>query len=83
MLSEFLQFVIAPWKDFALDWVSRCSADGEGEYALSTGSTADLISRATVDWLPFSEVFKALVKLMNALSVHFTTCLESAPGNTA
>jgi hypothetical protein len=31
-LLEFLQLVIAPWKDFALDWVARCAADGEGEY---------------------------------------------------
>lgn len=76
MLSEFLQLVIAPWKDFALDWVSRCSADGEGECALSTESTADLIGRASVDWLLFSKVFEALVKLMNTLSVHFTTRLD-------
>jgi hypothetical protein len=29
-LSEYLQLVIAPWKDFASDWVARCSTDGEG-----------------------------------------------------
>ncbi|KAI0246513.1 hypothetical protein BJV78DRAFT_1286317 [Lactifluus subvellereus] len=58
--QEFLQLVIAPWKDFALDWVSRCSADGE------------------VDWLLFSKVFEALVKLTNTLSVHFTTRLDEA-----
>ncbi|KAI0245997.1 hypothetical protein BJV78DRAFT_1365093, partial [Lactifluus subvellereus] len=28
--QESLQLVIAPWKDFALPWVSRCSADGGG-----------------------------------------------------
>ncbi|KAI0246509.1 glycosyl transferase family group 2-domain-containing protein [Lactifluus subvellereus] len=38
MLSEFLQLLIAPWKDFTLDWVSRCSADSGGEYALSASS---------------------------------------------
>ena len=82
MLSEFFQLVIAPWKDFALDWVSRCSADDEGGYGLSTESAADLISRATVDWLLFSKVFEALVKLMNTLSIHFTTRLdESAVSN--
>ncbi|KAN0134507.1 hypothetical protein V8E53_007653 [Lactarius tabidus] len=58
--QEFLQVVISPWKDFALDWVARCSTDGK------------------VDWNLFSKVFKALVKLMNALSRHFTTCLDAS-----
>ncbi|KAH9023733.1 SAC3/GANP/Nin1/mts3/eIF-3 p25 family-domain-containing protein [Lactarius pseudohatsudake] len=62
--QEFLQVVIASWKDFALDWVARCYIDGE------------------VDWVLFSKVFETLVKLMNALSLHFTTRLdESAVSN--
>ncbi|KAH9023008.1 SAC3/GANP/Nin1/mts3/eIF-3 p25 family-domain-containing protein [Lactarius hengduanensis] len=62
--QEFLQVVIASWKDFALDWVTRCYVDGE------------------VDWVLFSKVFETLVKLMNALSLHFTTRLdESAVSN--
>jgi hypothetical protein len=32
LFLEFLQVVIAPWRDFALDWVARCSTDGEGEH---------------------------------------------------
>ena len=29
---EYLQLVIAPWKDFASDWVARCTTDDEGVY---------------------------------------------------
>ena len=32
MILEYLQLVIAPWKDFALDWVARCSTDNQGVY---------------------------------------------------
>ena len=32
MILEYLQMVIAPWKDFALDWIARCSTDNEGVY---------------------------------------------------
>ncbi|KAH9172536.1 SAC3/GANP/Nin1/mts3/eIF-3 p25 family-domain-containing protein [Lactarius sanguifluus] len=56
--QEFLQVVIASWKDFALDWVARCYSRWRGK------------------------VFETLVKLMNALSLHFTTRLdESAVSN--
>ncbi|KAI9457223.1 SAC3/GANP/Nin1/mts3/eIF-3 p25 family-domain-containing protein [Lactarius psammicola] len=58
--QEFLQVVIAPWKDFALDWVARCYTDSE------------------VDWVLFSRVFETLVRLMNALSLHFTTRLDQS-----
>ena len=72
--------VIAPWKDFALDWVARCSTDGEGECAFH--ETKSLLSpelaRFAVDWNLFSKVFEALVRLMNALSQHFTTRLDSS-----
>ncbi|KAI9438957.1 SAC3/GANP/Nin1/mts3/eIF-3 p25 family-domain-containing protein [Lactarius indigo] len=62
--QEFLQVVIASWKDFAQDWVARCYVDDE------------------VDWVLFSKVFETLVKLMNTLSMHFTTRLdESAVSN--
>lgn len=58
--QEFLQVVITPWKDFALDWVARCYIDGE------------------VDWILFNKVFETLVRLMNALSLHFTTRLDES-----
>jgi len=32
--QEYLQLVIAPWKDFALDWVARCSTDNEVDWDL-------------------------------------------------
>ena len=32
---EYLQLVIGPWKDFASDWVARCSTDTDGEYSLT------------------------------------------------
>ncbi|KAF8257416.1 hypothetical protein EI94DRAFT_1758502, partial [Lactarius quietus] len=56
--QEFLQVVIAPWKDFAMDWVAR------------------------LDWNLFSKVFEALVKLMNALSQHFTTRLDASASSS-
>ncbi|KAI0294122.1 hypothetical protein B0F90DRAFT_1340306 [Multifurca ochricompacta] len=58
--QEFLLLVVAPWKEFALDWVTRCSLDGE------------------VDWTLFAKVFETLVKLMNKLSLHFTTRLDES-----
>ncbi|KAI0260588.1 SAC3/GANP/Nin1/mts3/eIF-3 p25 family-domain-containing protein [Gloeopeniophorella convolvens] len=62
--QEFLQLIIAPWKEFASDWIARCTADGE------------------VDWLLFSRVFEASVRLMNVLSRRFTSRLdESAAPN--
>ena len=72
--------VIAPWKDFALDWVARCSTDGEGECACMTPKCLLVLNFAcfAVDWNLFSKVFEALVRLMNALSQHFTTRLDSS-----
>jgi len=32
--QEYLQLVIAPWKDFASDWVARCSTDSEVDWVL-------------------------------------------------
>jgi len=32
--QEYLQLVIAPWKDFASDWVVRCSTDNEVDWVL-------------------------------------------------
>ena len=80
MLSlEFLQVVIAPWKDFALDWVARCYADGEGECACLHGAKSlTKLACFAVDWILFSKVFDALVRLMNALSQHFTTRLDAS-----
>jgi hypothetical protein len=30
---EYLQLIIGPWKDFASDWVARCSTDSDGVYS--------------------------------------------------
>ncbi|KAI0287164.1 SAC3/GANP/Nin1/mts3/eIF-3 p25 family-domain-containing protein [Russula brevipes] len=32
--QEYLQLAIAPWKDFASDWVARCLTDGEADWVL-------------------------------------------------
>jgi hypothetical protein len=78
LLLEFLQVVIAPWKDFALDWVARCSTDGEGEFLHNTKVHWSDLACFAVDWILFSKVFEALVRLMNALSQHFTTRLDAS-----
>ena len=78
LFLEFLQVVIAPWRDFALDWVARCSTDDEGEYHDAKKSTISDLTRFVVDWNLFSKVFEALVNLMNALSQHFTTRLDAS-----
>ena len=51
---EFLQVVIAPWKDFALDWVTRCSTDGEGESSMVLKSTSS--PEHALQWTGFSSV---------------------------
>jgi hypothetical protein len=71
--------IIAPWKDFASDWVARCSTDGEGVHLRAPTNIPD--SRATVDWVLFSKVFEVLVNLMNTLSRHFTTRLDESAGS--
>ncbi|KAH9986845.1 SAC3/GANP/Nin1/mts3/eIF-3 p25 family-domain-containing protein [Russula vinacea] len=64
--QEYLQMIIGPWKDFASDWVTRCSSTESDGIGLGS----------------FSKVFEVLVKLMNTLSRHFTTRLdESAVSN--
>jgi hypothetical protein len=76
--------VIGPWKDFASDWVTRCSTESDGMYSrtLPESDGQSHFPGTTVDWVLFSKMFEVLVKLMNTLSRHFTTRLdESAVSN--
>ncbi|KAI0315681.1 SAC3/GANP/Nin1/mts3/eIF-3 p25 family-domain-containing protein [Amylostereum chailletii] len=57
--SEILDIALSPWTEFASDWMSRCVADGE------------------VDWALYSEVLLTLIALINKLSGHFTSLVES------
>ena len=41
VLLEYLQLVIAPWKDFASDWVARCTTDNEGVYFVHLAESSD------------------------------------------
>ena len=54
LFLEFLQVVIAPWRDFALDWVARCSTDGEGESSMVLESTSS--PEHALQWTGFSSV---------------------------
>lgn len=78
--------IIGPWKDFASDWVTRCSStESDGMYSRTlpeSDGQSHFPVPAAVDWVLFSKVFEVLVKLMNTLSRHFTTRLdESAVSN--
>jgi len=42
VLLEYLQLVIAPWKDFASDWVARCTTDNEGVYFVNFRQIVDV-----------------------------------------
>jgi hypothetical protein len=70
--------IIGPWKDFASDWVARCSTDIDGVYSrtLTESVCQSHFFGPAVDWVLFSKVFEVLVKLMNTLSRHFTTRLD-------
>ena len=73
--TELLNVTLSPWTEFASDWTSRCVADGEGSATyIHVQTDADMCD--TVDWELYAQVLLALTRLINSLSLRFTSRLK-------